>query len=77
MGRTVYVVARDHPELYAYLCENGFIKAIATFNRELLPIRSRVVLERIQSGDPSWENFVPPQIVEIIKREHLFGYAKS
>jgi hypothetical protein len=21
MGRTVYVVARDHPELYAYLCE--------------------------------------------------------
>ena len=41
---------------------------------ELLPIRSRDVLAKIQSGDSSWENLVPGPIVEVIKREGLFGY---
>ena len=29
------------------------------------------VLAKIQSGDPAWEALVPPQIVEVIKREGL------
>jgi hypothetical protein len=60
--------------LYAHLLENGFVQEIQKFNPELLPIRRRDVLAKIQAGDPSWERLVPPPIVEIIKRERLFGY---
>jgi len=63
--------------LYAYLLENRFIQAIPNFNPALLPIRSRDVLARIQSSDPSWENLVPPVIADIIKRDRLFGYRAS
>ena len=34
----------------------------------------RDAMEKIQSGDPRWKDFVPAQIVEIIQREHLFGF---
>jgi hypothetical protein len=30
-------------------------------------------MAKIQSGDASWEQLVPPPIVEIIKRGRLFG----
>jgi hypothetical protein len=60
--------------LYAHLLENGFIQDIGSFNRELLPIRHLEALARLQAGDPIWEQWVPPKLVEIIKREQLFGY---
>ncbi|MEI6395290.1 MAG: TonB-dependent receptor [Verrucomicrobiota bacterium] len=60
--------------LYAHLLENRFIQGIRNFNASLLPIRSRDVLTKIQSGDASWEQLVPPPIVEIIKRDRLFGF---
>jgi hypothetical protein len=63
--------------LYAHLLENRFIQGIPNFNPALLPIRSRDVLARIQSGDASWEELVPPVIAEIIKRDGLFGYRGS
>ncbi len=34
------------------------------------------MLARIQTYDPSWEGMVPAQIVEIIKRDKLFGFRK-
>lgn len=60
--------------LYEHVVGNGFIQGIRNFNADLLPIRSRDVLGRIQSGDASWEQQVPPVIAEIIKRDRLFGY---
>jgi hypothetical protein len=60
--------------LYTHLLENRFVQTICNFDSSLLPIRSRDVLAKIQSGDPAWENLVPPPIVEIIKRDRLFGY---
>jgi hypothetical protein len=60
--------------LYAHLRENRLIQGISNFNPGLLPIRSRDVMARIQSGDASWEEAVPPVIAEIIKRDALFGY---
>ena len=69
-----FPVAPRLKHLYAYLLENGFIRAIENYSAELLPIRSRDVLARIQSGDSSWENLVPGPIVEVIKRDGLFGY---
>jgi hypothetical protein len=74
------VAADDYPvpphlsHLYQHLLENRFIQPIKNFNPDLIPIRRRDVLERIQSGDRSWEACVPPVIVEVIKRDRLFGY---
>ena len=60
--------------LYAHLLENRFIQELRDIDGDLLPIRSRDVMGRIQSGDASWEQQVPPVIAEIIKRDKLFGY---
>jgi hypothetical protein len=60
--------------LYAYLVENHCVESIHKHNVDYLPIFSRDVLARIQTYDPSWESMVPPSIVEIIKRDKLFGY---
>ena len=68
------VVAPHLQNLYAYLIENHCIESIHKHNVEYLPIFSRDVLARIQTYDPSWETMVPPPIVEIIKRDKLFGY---
>ena len=69
-----FPIAPHLRHLYAHLVENRMIQGITNFNRELLPIRRLDVLAKIQSGDPSWEKLVPPQIVELIKRDGLFGY---
>jgi hypothetical protein len=29
---------------------------------------------KIQSGDPSWESMVPPEVAQIIKSRGFFGY---
>ena len=50
------------------------MESIHKHNVEYLPIFSRDVLARIQTYDPSWETMVPPPIVEIIKRDKLFGF---
>jgi hypothetical protein len=67
-------VAPHLQNLYAYLIENHFVESIVKHNVEYLPIFSRDVLARIQTYDPSWESMVPTAIVEIIKREKLFGF---
>jgi len=36
-------------------------------------MRSREVLKQIQSGDPAWQERVPPLIVDLIRQEKLFG----
>jgi hypothetical protein len=59
--------------LYLYLLENRWIQSIRDYDANLLPIRSRDVLDRIQSGDSAWELAVPPPIVDLIKRKNLFG----
>jgi hypothetical protein len=59
--------------LYAYLLTNGFIEGIHNYNKDVLPIRSTDVLQRIKAGDPSWEKLVPAPVVEIIKRDGLCG----
>ncbi len=67
-------VASNLRHLYAHLLENKCIEPIHSHNVEYLPIYSREVLARLQAGDLSWEKMVPPPIVEIIKKNQLFGY---
>jgi hypothetical protein len=69
-----YPIAPHLKHLYAHLLENGCIQSIRNFNRDLVGIRRRDVLARIEAGDGSWEQYVPPQIVEVIKRDRLFGF---
>ncbi len=63
--------------LYTHLIENHYLESIRKHNVEYLPIFSRDVLARIQTYDPSWETMVPKPIVEIIKRDKLFGYRET
>jgi hypothetical protein len=70
-----FPIAPNLKHLYAHLLENRLIEGIENFNPRLLPIRARDVLTRIQAGDPGWEALVPPPIVELIKRQQLFGYS--
>ena len=60
--------------LYAYLLENEFITGLQNRNPEYLSISPPRVLAKIQSGDASWENDVPPPTVEAIKRGKMFGW---
>jgi hypothetical protein len=69
-----YPVAPHLKHLYAYLLENRYIQGVRKFDPELARIRRREVITGLQSGTNGWEQMVPPQIVEIIKREGLFGY---
>jgi hypothetical protein len=46
------------------------------YNPKYLPIFSRGVLKRIAAGDESWDEMVPPQVAEIIRRRGFFGYKK-
>jgi hypothetical protein len=46
------------------------------YNPKYLPIFSRDVLKRIAAGDESWDEMVPPQAAESIRRRGFFGYKK-
>jgi hypothetical protein len=63
--------------LYDYLCRRGSFVQLDNYNPEYLTIFSRDVLKRIASGDETWEQTVPPQVAEIIRRRGFFGYKKS
>ena len=60
--------------LYRHLVDRGRIKQLGNFDETILHIFSRDVLRRIHESDAEWENMVPPQIAEIIKKRRFFGY---
>ncbi len=67
------VVARHLQHLYDYLTENNYIQPIRDYTPAYLPIFSKNVLSRIQSGDATWETMVPPQVAKDIRERRLFG----
>jgi hypothetical protein len=70
-------VAPHQRHLYSHLIENHHVESIRNYDERYLPIYPKEVLALIQGGDPAWEKLVPPAIVEIIKREHLFGWREK
>ncbi len=72
-----YPVAPHLQHLYAHLLENRYVQPVRKFDPELVRIRRREVLAGIQAGNGSWEKLVPPEIVEVIKRDKLFGYGQK
>lgn len=67
-------VASHLRHLHAYLVENRLIESLREYDERCLSIFSRSVLQKIQSGDPSWEEDVPPSIAQTIRERMLLGY---
>jgi hypothetical protein len=70
-------ISRKLSHLYAHLFDNGFIEPIRDFDPEQLHVTPGDVLQKIQSGDATWENFVPGAAVALIRRNGLFGFANE
>src|ERR1700730_9757850 len=67
-------VAPNLQSLFQYLIDNRFIAEITDFHPEYLRIFPPDALAKIQSGDNSWEEMVPREVVRIIKGREFFGY---
>jgi hypothetical protein len=67
-------VAPNLHSLYRYLIDNQYIHEITDYHPEYLRIYPPYALAKLQSGDRSWEEMVPPEVVEIIKQREFFGY---
>lgn len=70
-------VASHLRHLYAYLLDNRYIESLRDYDERLLSVSSDGVLRRIQSGDPSWQDEVPPAVARIIKERKFFSHAGS
>ncbi len=60
--------------LHAYLSENRLIESVRDYDERCLPIFSREVLLKLQSGDDSWVECVPEQAAKLIQERGLLGY---
>jgi hypothetical protein len=69
-------IAPELHKLYGHLVDRGCILQLNNYDPSCLKVFSRDVLERIKAGD-SWEEMVPAEIAEIIKRRGFFGCKKS
>jgi hypothetical protein len=63
--------------LYDYLSKRGSLVHLDNSNPKYAHIFSRDVLKRIAKGDPSWEEMVPPQVVQLIRKRGFFGCPPS
>src|SRR5256884_6816618 len=70
-------VASNLRSLFQYLIDNKYVQEITDYHPEYLRIHPSDVLAKLQSGDSSWEQMVPPEVVHIIKQRQFFGYRRS
>lgn len=68
-----YQVAPHLQHLYAHLLHNRLVVGVEPSDPALLRIRQQDVLQKIRECNPSWQDDVPPAVVEAIKRNGLFG----
>jgi hypothetical protein len=59
--------------LYQYVLGRGFVKPLANYTPEHLPIFSRDVLSKIGRG-ASWQQLVPPEVESLIRERRAFSY---
>jgi hypothetical protein len=69
-------VAPKQQHLYNFLIENQHIQPIHDYRPECLSMLnlSRDVFRRLQEGDPTWIDDVPPNVALLICQRHLLGY---
>ena len=61
--------------LFSHVVDRGAVRQLENVDESLLHIFSRDVLKRIGDGDSTWEEMVPPEIAEVIKRRRFFGHS--
>jgi hypothetical protein len=77
LSATQIQVAPNLRSLFRYLIDNQYVKEITDYHPEYLRIHPPDVLVKLQSGDSTWEQMVPPEVVHIIKQRQFFGYRRS
>jgi hypothetical protein len=70
-------VAPELRKLFGYLVDRGAIVQLENYDPHILHIFTPETLRRIKTGDASWEDMVPPEIAEVIKRRGFFDYRPS
>jgi hypothetical protein len=60
--------------LFQYLLATNKIADVKEFDKNLLHIYNDNVLNMIQKGETGWEEMVPPQVGDLIKKNRLFGF---
>jgi hypothetical protein len=70
-------VAPELRKLYGYLHERGSFVPLDNLKPEYLSIFSRDVLKKIAERNPEWEQMVPGEVCELIKKRGFFGYIKG
>jgi hypothetical protein len=73
---TQIAVAPNLRSLFQYLIDNQYVQEITDYHTEYLRIHPPDVLAKLQSGDSTWEQMVPPEVVHIIKQRQFFGYRR-
>jgi hypothetical protein len=68
-----FLVAPNLRPLYVYLIENHLIEDLRGFNESYLPFFPREVMAKIKQGDSTWEEMVPPQVADMIKKRRLYS----
>jgi hypothetical protein len=63
--------------LLQYLIDNNKMEEIVDFDPKLLHIMSDDVLSKIKAGAASWEDDVPQEVTDAIKKYDLFGYKNT
>jgi hypothetical protein len=58
------------------LIDNQYVQEITDYHAEYLRIHPPDALAKLQSGDSSWEQMVPHEVVHIIKKREFFGYRR-
>jgi hypothetical protein len=71
------MVAEPLRLLYLYLLQNRSVVGIDATPGLDLAMLPHEVLMKLRSADPSWEGFVPREVVEIVKARRLFGYDEA
>src|SRR5213075_690682 len=74
LSATKVHVAPNLRALFQYLIDNCYIQEIADYRKDFLRIYPATVLAKLKAGDKSWEEMVPPEVVQIIKEREFFGY---
>jgi hypothetical protein len=69
-------VAPNLRSLFRYLIDNQYVQEIADYHPEYLRIQPPDVLAKLQSGDSRWEQMVPPEVAQTIKKREFFGYRR-
>ncbi len=65
------------PHKRPILVERGRIKQLRNFAEGALHIFSRDVLKRMKDQDACWEEMVPAEVAQVIKRRRFFGYSEA